>query len=95
MKIAYSREAMHALLALQAGERAKAIETVSALAEPGVVPVARNMTFSDLLPLSDGSEFRLAPFSESGDLVVTETDDTLIVVGLGNVLGSLQEATDQ
>jgi hypothetical protein len=51
--------------------------------------------FNELLALADGSEFRLAPFSATGDLVVTTADDTLVVVALSDVIGSLTEATEQ
>lgn len=93
MKIAYSREAMHGLLALKADKRAHAVNAVEALADPGGSAKA-GAGFADLLPLAEGSEFRLAPFSAFGDLVVTTDDDTLVVVALSNVIGSLKEATE-
>ena len=94
MKIAYSREAMHALLALRAPQRAEAISMAEKLAASDGsmgVPTA----ISDLLPLADGSEFRLAPFSATSDLVVTQHDDTLVVVALSNVIESIKQAADQ
>jgi len=94
MRIAYSREAMHALLALAAPERAKAVDAVKLLAEAGAGATAA-AKFNELLALADGSEFRLAPFSATGDLVVTTADDTLVVVALSDVIGSLTEATEQ
>lgn len=94
MRIAYSREAMHALLALAAPERARAVDAVKLLAEAGAGARAA-AKFNELLALADGSEFRLAPFSATGDLVVTTADDTLVVVALSDVIGSLTEATEQ
>jgi len=92
MKIAYSRDAMHSLMALQAPQRKRAISAVQALAGPDGDDASR---VSGLLPVAEGSEFRLAPFSTTGDLVVTQENDTLIVVALSDVIGSLKEATEQ
>ena len=65
------------------------------LADAGEIIVERRVEFAQfLLPLAEGSEFRLAPFSAFGDLVVTTDDDTLVVVALSNVIGSLKEATE-
>jgi hypothetical protein len=92
MRIAYSREAMHALLALPAPERARAVDAVGALTspEPGK---PSDGALDGLLPLAEGSSFRLAPFSATGDLVVTRAEDTLVVVALCDIIGSLKEAT--
>ncbi len=94
MKIAYSREAMHALLALRAPQRAKAINMAQKLAaSDGSMGVPSAM--SGLLPLAEGSEFRLGPFSTTGDLVVAQQDDKLIVVALSDVIESLKQAAEQ
>jgi hypothetical protein len=91
MKIAYSRDAMHSLMALQAPQRKRAIATAQALAASDSDDESR---ISGLLPVAQGSEFRLAPFSTTGDLVVTQENGTLIIVALSNVIGSLKEATE-
>ena len=94
MKIAYSREAMYELLALPARKRGEAIEAAMAIAGQGD-DIASDARFADLMPIAEGGSYRLAPFSGSGDLVVTRTGDTLVVVALCDVLGSLKEANEQ
>jgi hypothetical protein len=94
MKIAYSRQAMHDLLALQSQERKRAVGAAQALADVKVA-AGKAPHINNLLSLADGSEFRLAPYSATGDLVVTQSEDTLIVVALSDVIGSLRKAAEQ
>ena len=95
MDIAYSREAMHALLALRAPVRARVVAAAQEFALPAATGDDPASRLAGLLHLADGSDFCLAPYSASGDLVVTRRDDTLIVLALIDVIGALREAAEQ
>lgn len=97
MKVEYSRQAMQALLSLEAGARRRAVQTIEQIAsgdseagEEGEADAAPR-----LLGLVEGSEFELAPYSATGDLVLARKAGRITVIALTDVLGGLQEASDQ
>jgi hypothetical protein len=106
MKVEYSRQAMQALLSLEAGPRRRAVQIIEQIAagdttpeeppgEEGAGDGADKSPQPQLLSLVEGSEFQLAPYSATGDLVLARKDGRITVIALTDVLGGLNEASEQ
>lgn len=89
MDIAYSREAMHGLLVLDAAGRERAVAAVEKLAAGDA-----GTRLDALRPVADGSDFRLSPYSPTGDLVIMRQDNTLVILALIDVVGALKGARE-
>jgi hypothetical protein len=107
MKVEYSRQAMRALLSLEPATRRRAIELVRQISSGDAPAEAEPEEQTDedrpapaaakpkLIALVHGSEFQLAPYCATGDMVLARKDGRITVIALTDVLGGLKEASEQ